>query len=367
MAFGYTSCSPCFKFHNLKCIYSLVYSWTDRTGRNEYLEIKVKPMRLKTIRYMLYSFIILLTIFSVLVSIYENQYVLPYVTMLGPIIGVIATSVIGLEVWRLRVQDKYIKAHLDALKKQCLEPLKEVILDRFGYFKFDEKSINVVSLESILEDKPSWYDKKSIDANMSLGIQNLKLYKDLDNHKLTKGLPDTFVKIKGLISDNYPIFLRNTIELYKKIDRDKEFNDMVWKNMKDIEKEMERQGMYPHEEPPPETPEEAEEANEKQQKERNYNAMPFAQAIFLIATGEGDNTGMWPNNYQTITKSGYLKQVYQIGARYKNSVEAQNLVVARSTVQNVVNEIIGRISNVLEDAVTLDDNCQIIKENLKNY
>ena len=324
-------------------------------------------MKLKNVRYILYSVIIFLTLFSVLVSEYENQYLLPYVTMLGPIVGVVATSVIGLEVWRLRVQDKYIKVHLDALKKQCLVPLKEVILNKFSYFAFDGKLIDVVSLEKFYDNIIHWYDKQSIDSNMISGVPNLKLHKDLNSHKITKGLPEAFVKIKSLLSDNYPVFLRSEIDLYKKIDNDKEFGDMVQKYMKELKEEDERQGNFEEPEEEAESWEEQEERNEKYQKIRDSNAKPFAHAIFLIATGEGDNTRMWPDMCQNIVKGNYLKQVYSIGERFKLSDEAKNLVGARSTVENVVNETIGRINDVLEDAATLDDKCQIIKENLKNY
>lgn len=324
-------------------------------------------MKLKTIRIALYVTIVLLTVTSVIMSEYESQYLLPYVTILGPIIGVIISSLIALEIWRLRLQDDYIKDHLNTIKIQCLKPLKEVISERSGYFTFSEEPIDVARLESVLGDKLHWYDKQGIDLNMGLGILNLKLHKDLDNHKLTKGLPDAFVKIKRLISDNYPIFLRKEIDLYQKIDGDKEFNEMIRKRMKDIEEEKEREGFYSPPEPEPETAEEVEEATERWQEARNRAARPFAQAIFLIATGEGDNTRMWPNIYRNLAEDAYLGQVYSMGERYKNSVEAKNLVEARNTVQSVVAETIGKINEVLEDSVTLEDKCPIIKENLKNY
>lgn len=330
-------------------------------------------MKLKTVRIVLYTTIVILLLVSILISLYGSGYLLLYVTVLGPIIGVIVSSLIALEIWRLRLQDKYVKKHLDALKDQCIKPLKAVISDKFGYFSFNEKPLEVTGLESLYKGLFHWYDKKSIDGNMDNGLSMSRLFNDMDNHKITMGLPEYFRRIKNLISENYPIFLNNEINFYKKIDEDKEFEKMIRECLaeedRETEQELSERGITLEPEPERDPFDEyaQQEADEAWKQKRDRLAKPFIHAIFLIAIGEGENTTMWPNLYEIIVKHNRVKQVESFANRYRSCDEIKNIITAKEAVEKMVHETIERINYVLDEVVTLDDKCKIIKENLKNY
>lgn len=306
-------------------------------------------MKLRKLRLILYIIVLLLVLISVF-SLYKNSYLIIWATLLGPIIGVIVSSIMALEIRRMRLQDRYVKKHLEDIKLQYVKPLKDVLSSKLLYFEFGGNTIDIVPLENILKLHEPWYNKKSIDGNMSIGLFDQKFYDDLKSHAITKNLNKEFESIKNTLSNNYPVFLKNKIKLYKNIEDGSEFNDLKKKYTNQI---LNKNSSLPRE------------ANIDYQIDQKCKS--FCYAIFLVAVGYGKELRQWPDIYKSIIDEGVINDVYYIGEKYSNSIEAKEMKEAKANVVKIMSPTISRLEYIINNVFTLEENCPFIKEIMKSY
>ena len=129
-----------------------------------------------------------------------------------------------------QLYDQYMEKHLDEIRNTCLRPILGEINDKYSNYPSFEIKENQVLDEEFLQqefDRPRHpYDREFIFGYNYQEIVNNNLYKDLQNHKITIGIPDDFKNILGLIIKNYPKYLENLIKLIKRIKSLDEFNEL---------------------------------------------------------------------------------------------------------------------------------------------
>lgn len=107
--------------------------------------------------------------------------------------------------------------HLGDIKEYCLRQILGEINDKyFNYPSFEIKENQGLDEKSLQQefDRPRHpYDREFIFGYNYNEIVNNNLYKDLQNHKITIGIPDDFKNILNLIIKNYPKYLENIIKL----------------------------------------------------------------------------------------------------------------------------------------------------------
>ena len=115
------------------------------------------------------------------------------------------------------ILNQFNAEHLNDIKENCLSLMLGLITDYYYNFcMFEISEQNKFSANSILIElgRPthSW-DKEVVYGMNYKTIVNNELYKDLENHKITKGIPAEFHNVLELIIKNYPVYLKNLAEL----------------------------------------------------------------------------------------------------------------------------------------------------------
>jgi hypothetical protein len=129
-----------------------------------------------------------------------------------------------------QLYDQYKEGHLDEIRNTCLRPILGKINDTYynnSFFEIKEnRGLDEEFLQRDFDSPRHSYDKEIIfDCNYREIVNNY-LYNDLQNHQITKNIPDNFQNILELIIEKYPIYLKNLIKLIKKVKSLDEFNEL---------------------------------------------------------------------------------------------------------------------------------------------
>ena len=252
----------------------------------------------------------------------------------GTILLALSTFYILFESKR-QLYDQYRKEHLDEIRNTCLRPILSRINDNdYNYLSFEIKENQVrdeVSLQRELDSPTHSYDREVIFGYNYEKIVNNNLYKDLQNHKITKGIPDDFKDILNLIIKNYPEYLKNLIKLIERIkslDKFKEFENRL-----------------------------------KLNPNYEYIKNNYFRLIVVITLDYPNVKRDFPNDYNLAYNNKELENIEKIGAIFKDSNEVNLIKTAKDEVKEKVEKLKEKIEGILDDkSLMLDDECDYLKK-----
>ena len=240
-----------------------------------------------------------------------------------------------------QLYDQYREKHLDEIRNTCLRPILGTINDTYNnnapFFEIKEnQGLDEEFLQQDFDRPRHSYDKEIIFGYNYQEIVNNNLYKDLQNHKITIGMPDDFENVLNLIIKNYPKYLENLIKLIKRIKLADEFNKLENRlklnpNYKDI--------FYL-----------------KKIKDE------YIKLIVLITLDYPNLKYTFPNSYDLAYNGKEYENIEKIGAIFKNSEEVNLIKTAKYEVKEKVEKLNKKINGILNDNTLMLDECDYLKK-----
>ena len=239
-----------------------------------------------------------------------------------------------------QLYDQYKEGHLDEIRNTCLRPILGKINDTYynnSFFEIKEnRGLDEEFLQRDFDSPRHSYDKEIIfDCNYREIVNNY-LYNDLQNHQITKNIPDNFQNILELIIEKYPIYLKNLIKLIKKVKSLDEFNE--------LENRLKSNRNY---------------------KDVNYLKRikeDYCKLIILISLGYLNLKYMFPNLYDLAYNDKEFENIEKIGAILKNSNEVNLIKTAKYEVKEKVEKLNKKINGILNDNVLMLNECDYLKK-----
>jgi hypothetical protein len=229
--------------------------------------------------------------------------------------------------------------HLYDIKENCLRPMLGLINDYYynicmfeisEQYKFDDASIQNET------DRPthSW-DKEVVYGMNYKTIVDNKLYKDLKNHNITKSIPTEFDNVLELIVSNYPVYLKNLAEFFKKIKNSEEFRPIASR----IEQKYKTNDVY----------------------FLNGRKGDYIRLIIILSLYYPDIEHYFYNYFNMSYDDEEYENVKKIGDIFKASDEAKEVLSVKNIVKQGVESLRGRINNIIDLDVVLDE-CDHLKQ-----
>lgn len=239
-----------------------------------------------------------------------------------------------------QLYDQYRERHLDEIRNTSLSPILGKINDTYyqnaPFFEIKEnQGLDEEFLQQDFDRPRHSYDKEIIFDYNYKEIVNNNLYKDLQNHKITIGIPDDFNNVLDLIMKNYPKYLKNLIELIKRIKLSDKFNELENRlklnpNYKDI--------FYL-----------------KKIKD------DYIKLIVLITLDYLNLKYLFPNSYDLAYNDKEYENIEEIGAILRNSEEVKIMKTAKYEVKEKVEKLANKIKEILKDNTLVLDECDYLK------
>ncbi len=159
--------------------------------------------------------------------LYQQSNLVALLAFVGPIIGVLVSSVVSLLIESSRNDGKVKRDHLYDIKEKCLKPIKtslaETYSSYFDFIKEMQELPDAKGTEKFLNGTPvHWWNESSIDVYV-FGAADDALYKDLVKHSITRDIPPAVMIARKSVMGNMPKLLNAYVKLYKKIDSSPEF------------------------------------------------------------------------------------------------------------------------------------------------
>jgi hypothetical protein len=232
--------------------------------------------------------------------------------------------------------------HLSDIKENCLSPMLRLINDYYyqiGMFEISEQNkFDDASLQNIIDSPTHSWDKEVVYGMNYRAIVNNKLYKDLENHKITEGIPAEFDKVLELISINCPVYRKNLKELFIKIKNPEEFKQIVSR----IEQKYTTNDVF-------------------DVFFLNDRKNDYTRLIILLSLDYSDIKHSFPNYFNMAYNDKEYENVKKIGDIFKSSNEAKEVLSIKNKVKTGVESLRGRINSIM-DLDALDDECDYLKQ-----
>ena len=233
--------------------------------------------------------------------------------------------------------------HLSDIKENCLSPMLGLINDYYYnpirmvcIFEIPEQNkSDDESLQKIIDNPTHSWDKEVVYGMNYRAIVNNKLYKDLENHEITEGIPAEFNKVLELISINCPVYLKNLRKLFKEIKNSKEFKQI----MSRIEQKYHSHDAY----------------------FLNDRKNDYTRLIILLSIGYSDIEYSFSHYFRMAYDDEEYENVKKIGDIFKASNEAKEVLSIKNKVKTGVESLRGRINSIM-DLDALDDECDYLKQ-----
>ena len=236
-----------------------------------------------------------------------------------------------------QLYDRFRKEHLDDIRDNCLK----LILNKINNNYYNETSFEIKKDQGLDEkffqqelDRPTHsYDKEIIFGYRYKEIVHNNLYNDLQNHEITKGIPNDFENILDLIVENYPKYLENLIKLIKSIKSSGEFKEFE---------------------------------NKLNGSDYEYIKNNYFRLIVVITLDYPDVKHDFSNDYKLAYDNKELENIEEIVTIFKNSDEANLIKTAKDEkdeVKEKVEKLNEKINGILNDkSLMLDDECDYLKK-----
>ncbi|MHB1546411.1 MAG: hypothetical protein ACYCSB_01160 [bacterium] len=229
--------------------------------------------------------------------------------------------------------------HLSDIKENCLRPMLGLINDNYyNYSMFEiseQNKFTDISIQTEIDRPTHSWDKEVIyGINYNIVVNN-RLYKDLENHKITEHIPAEFHSVLELIIKNYPIYLKNISDLFRKI---KEFNEF---------KEL---------------------ASQIEQKHKNQDKSSlddlkdeYIRLIILLSLNYPNIKYYFQNYFYMAYNDGEYENVRKISDIFKNGHEVKEILSIKNKVRAKVEVLRERTENILNLDILLDE-CDYLKQ-----
>ena len=231
--------------------------------------------------------------------------------------------------------------HLYDIKENCLSPMLRLINDYYNFggmmfeiseqYKFDDVSIQ----NETGRPTHSW-DKEVVYGMNYKTIVNNRLYNDLENHKITKDIPDEFQYVLELFVGNCPVYLNNLKELFIKIKNFEELGQIASR----IEQKYKINDVY----------------------YLNSRKGDYIRLIILLSLYYTDIEHSFQNYFYMAYNDGEYENVKKIGDIFKDSYEAKEVLSVKNKVKTGVESLRERIKNIIENSDVLKDECDYLKQ-----
>ena len=239
--------------------------------------------------------------------------------------------------------NQFNSEHLYDIKENCLSPMLGLI-NNYYYnpirmlcmFEISEQNkFDDASLQYEIDRPTHSWDKEVVCGMDYKTIVNNKLYKDLENHKITKSIPAEFDKVLELISINCPVYRKNLKELFIKIKNSEEFKQIVSR----IEQKYTTNDVF----------------------FLNDRKNDYIRLIILLSLDYSDIKHSFPNYFNMAYDDGEYENVEKIGNFFKDSDEAKEVLSVRNKIKTEVESLRERINNIIGSDVVLDE-CDYLKQ-----
>lgn len=125
--------------------------------------------------------------------------------------------------------NQYNEDHLKNIK-EILNMLRDFIEKKYSndtFFEINEGMLfDENDLQRRINSERHSYDQEIIYNNDYKIILNNKIYKDLENHKITKGIPDKFEDLLKSIKNNTPEYIKGLINIFQEIRKTDEYKNL---------------------------------------------------------------------------------------------------------------------------------------------
>ena len=235
--------------------------------------------------------------------------------------------------------------HLNDIKENCLRSILGEVIDQYYNYHFfellDENKIPTIEyLRELISAPTHSWDEEIIFGSRYNEIISNKCFRDLENHKITNGIPADFEKVLKLINVNYPNYLNNFMILIKKI----ESKDSYIQIKKNVESSITTSD---------------EVYGGKEQKLQTLNI--YLKLIILISLDIQNIKYKFPNLFNVAYRNGVYEDLDKIGKEINNSEEIKAVLSVKNEVKQKVEMICERIKNIIDIDILLDE-CEYLKQ-----